>query len=195
VTAKKQNRSPKDYPLLGNDIEAYSIAETSRLFGLSIQRIRRLLSASELDGIGHRPTSTGLGYVIPISSMVAKGYKLKEVADLGSVELLADLKDEKATLEKRLKEMAEQIITIKAQAEAKEAENKVLVERADMARSSLESLRQTLDGLERVAEAKTREAFLLEQALLRIPLSLGTGKSWWQKLKKATQSDSSSTTP
>ena len=127
--------------------------------------------------------------------MVAKGYKLKEVADLGSVELLADLKDEKATLEKRLKEMAEQIITIKAQAEAKEAENKVLVERADMARSSLESLRQTLDGLERVAEAKTREAFLLEQALLRIPLSLGTGKSWWQKLKKATQSDSSSTTP
>jgi len=194
VTAKKLNRSPKDYPLLGEEIEAYSIAETSRLFGLSIQRIRRLLSASELDGIGHRPTPTGLGYVIPLASMVAKGYSLKEVADLGSVELLADLKDEKEALEKLLKDMRAEVIKITALANSREEENKVLAERAEMARSSLDSLRKTLDDLAKVAETKTREAFLLEQALLRIPLSLGTGRSWWQKLKKATQPDSPTNT-
>ena len=175
----KQN-SPKDLPLLPETVEAYSIAETAQRFGLSVQRVRKLVASGKLDGLGHRPSPTGLAYAIPAEAMEKAGYKAENPLGVASNEEVTQLR---ATIEKLELELG--------QAQALATERK---EDTSSAKAQLDGLRETLTRLQALVEAKTREAFLLEQALLRVPLALGTGSSWWQK-RKAKKAESPTTTP
>ena len=189
----KQN-SPKDLPLLPETVEAYSIAETAQRFGLSVQRVRKLVASGKLDGLGHRPSPTGLAYALPAEAMEKAGYKAENPLGVASNEEVTQLR---ATIEKLELELG--------QAQALATERKEEIARLDSvrqkaeedtssAKAQLDGLRETLTRLQASVEAKTREAFLLEQALLRVPLALGTGSSWWQK-RKAKKAESPTTTP
>jgi hypothetical protein len=179
--SKKPKQSPADLPLVAEEVEAYSIAETARLFGLSTQQVRRLVGEGRLDGVGHRPTPTGLGYFVPRASMEARGYVLKAPTSSEEVEAL---KAEKDALEARLTALQAELeaaqTAVKASAEATGRAE----EAASTARANLEGLRTELDKAKALAEAKARESYLLEQALLRLPLALGTGSSWWQRVRR-----------
>jgi DNA-binding transcriptional MerR regulator len=179
--SKKPKQSPADLPLLGPDIEAYSIAETARLFGLSTQQVRRLVNEGRLEGVGHRATPTGLGYYVPRAAMEARGYVLK--APTSSEEAEA-LKAEKEALEARIRALTAELEAAQARAKtAADAAGKA-EEAASTARANLAGLRTELDKAQALAEAKARESYLLEQALLRLPLALGTGSSWWQRVRR-----------
>ena len=189
----KQN-SPKDLPLLPETVEAYSIAETAQRFGLSVQRVRKLVASGKLDGLGHRPSPTGLAYAIPADAMEKAGYKAENPLGVASNEEVTQLRE-------NLRVLSEDFRTVEALAEKRRGEilslefaKQKAESDAISAQAQLNGLRETLTRLEALAEAKTREAFLLEQALLRVPLALGTGSSWWQK-RKAKKADSPTTTP
>jgi chromosome segregation ATPase len=120
--------------------------------------------------------------------MEAKGYALKGPTSSAEMEAL------KAALAATQAETE----ALKAASEASRAEMERLrgelakaEEATSSARANLTGLRTELDKAQALAEAKARESFLLEQALLRLPLALGTGSSWWQKArrKKATEAE------
>jgi len=179
--SKKPKQSPAELPLLGPEIEAYSIAETARLFGLSTQQVRRLVNEGRLDGVGHRVTPTGLGYYVPRAAMEARGYVLK--APTSSAEAEA-LKAEKEALEARIAALTAELEAQQARVrEATEAAGKS-DEAARLWLTQLEQVRVELDKAHALADAKARESYLLEQALLRLPLALGTGSSWWQRVRR-----------
>lgn len=179
--AKKPKQTPADLPLIPDDVEAYSIPETARLFGLSTQQVRRLVGDGRLDGVGHRPTPTGLGYFVPRAGMEARGYVLAAPTSSEEVTALqAQLEALRAEIE-AAKVERERIST--EMDEAREETAKAL-EVASMARANLAGLHVELDKARASAEAKARESYLLEQALLRLPLALGTGGSWWQRVRK-----------
>ena len=189
----KQN-SPTDLPLLPETVEAYSIAETAQRFGLSVQRVRKLVASGKLEGLGHRPSPTGLAYAIPADAMEKAGYKAENPLGVASNEEVTQLRE-------NLRVLSEDFRTVEALAEKRQEEilrlefaKQKAESDAISAQAQLNGLRETLTRLEALAEAKTREAFLLEQALLRVPLALGTGSSWWQK-RKAKKADSPTTTP
>jgi hypothetical protein len=126
--------------------------------------------------------------------MEKAGYKPENPLGVASSEEVAQLR---ATVERLSLELG--------QAQALATERKEELVRLDLvrqkaeedtssAKAQLAGLRETLTRLEALAEAKTREAFLLEQALLRVPLALGTGSSWWQK-RKAKKAETPTTTP
>ena len=179
--SKKPKQTPADLPLLGPEIEAYSISETARLFGLSTQQVRRLVNEGRLDGVGHRVTPTGLGYYVPRAAMEARGYSLK--APTSSEETEA-LKAEKEALEARIAALTVELEAQQARGKAAEENATKAEEAASMARANLAGLRVELDKAVAAAEAKARESYLLEQALLRLPLALGTGSSWWQRVRR-----------
>lgn len=183
--SKKPKQTPADLPLIPDDVEAYSIAETARLFGLSTQQVRRLVGDGRLDGVGHRPTPTGLGYYVPRAAMEARGYALKVATSSDETALLKDrlaateealaaLRQER---EKLLGEMAKERHELQATTKASE-------EKASLWLANYKGLTVELDKARAAAEAKARESYLLEQALLRLPLALGTGESWWQRVRK-----------
>ncbi len=183
--SKKPKQTPADLPLIPDDVEAYSIAETARLFGLSTQQVRRLVGDGRLDGVGHRPTPTGLGYYVPRAAMEARGYVLKVATSSDEAALLRDrlaaaeealaaLRQER---EKLLGEMAKERHELQASTKASE-------EKASLWLANYQGLTVELDKARAAAEAKARESYLLEQALLRLPLALGTGTSWWQRVRK-----------
>ncbi len=183
--SKKPKQTPADLPLIPDDVEAYSIAETARLFGLSTQQVRRLVGDGRLDGVGHRPTPTGLGYYVPRAAMEARGYVLKVATSSDEAALLRDrlaateealaaLRQER---EKLLGEMAKERHELQASTRASE-------EKASLWLANYQGLTVELDKARAAAEAKARESYLLEQALLRLPLALGTGTSWWQRVRK-----------
>lgn len=149
--------SPKNLPLLPVSVEAYSIAETAQRHGLSVQRVRKLVASGKLVGLGQRPSPTGLGYSIPVEAMTKAGYGLGETK--GAV---------------ALKVLLEEAVTQRQKAE----------ETLETSRSQVNGLREAVTRLEALVEAKSRESYLLEQALLRIPLAVGTGSSWWQRVKR-----------
>jgi hypothetical protein len=189
----KQN-SPKDLPLLPETVEAYSIAETAQRFGLSVQRVRKLVASGKLEGLGHRPSPTGLAYAIPAEAMEKAGYKAENPLGVASNEEVTQLR---ATIEKLELELVEAraLATERKEEQARLSAELLKVEESNsLARIQLAGVRETVTRLEALAEAKTRESFLLEQALLRVPLALGTGSSWWQK-RKAKKADSPTTTP
>jgi len=159
VTTRTAKTSPKDLPLLPETVEAYSIAETAQRHGLSVQRVRKLVASGKLEGLGHRPSPTGLGYAIPVEAMTQAGYGLGET---------------KGAEAETLKALLEEAVVQRQKAE----------ETLETSRSQVNGLRESVTRLEALVLAKTRESFLLEQALLRVPLALGTGSSWWQKVKK-----------
>lgn len=176
--SKKPKQTPADLPLIPDDVEAYSIAETARLFGLSTQQVRRLVGDGRLDGVGHRPTPTGLGYYVPRAAMEARGYATTP-----------STADEMKALEERLEALKSELAAdreergriIEEMAEArKKAEDS-----ASLWQANYKGLTVELDKAQALAEAKMRESYLLEQALLRMPLALGTGSSgWWQRLTR-----------
>lgn len=171
----KNKQSPADLPLVPEDVEAYSIAETARLFGISPQQVRRLIGEGRLEGVGHRPTKTGLAYFVPRAAMEARGYAAKaQTASEAEEALKAQVEALKAS------EAA-----LRAEAERLKAEKEKAEEAATSARSTVEFLRGELSKAEFVAIAKGRESYLLEQALLRLPLALGSGKpTLWSRLRR-----------
>jgi len=183
--SKKPKQTPADLPLLGPEIEAYSISETARLFGLSTQQVRRLVNEGRLDGVGHRATPTGLGYYVPRAAMEARGYSLKAPTSSEETEALKAANEvllaRIAALAAELK--ADQDDRVRILAEMAEARKKA-EESASLWQSNYQGLTVELDKARAAAEAKARESYLLEQALLRLPLALGTGTSWWQRVRR-----------
>jgi hypothetical protein len=185
---KKLKQNLADLPLVADEVEAYSIAETARLFGLSTQQVRRLVNEGRLDGVGHRPTPTGLGYFVPRASMEARGYVLK--APTSSEEAEA-LKAEKEALEARLKALQAELEAAQTAAKASAEATGRAEEAASSAKVELDQAKIMLLATKALADAKARESYLLEQALLRLPLVLDDNRSWWQRMlgKKPTEAE------
>lgn len=169
--------------------EGYSIPEIGQMFGLSTQRVRRIIKEGKLGTLELVPTKAGPAYRIPVELMVGAGYELKNPTGNASGAEVEALKASLEASEKQVLELRSQVLEL----------DKAKQDR-DSAQANLDGLRRTLDSLQASLEAKTREVFLLEQSLLRIPLAIGTGTSWWQKLKSKakeanTPPDTSTATP
>jgi hypothetical protein len=180
--------------------EGYSIPEIGQMFGLSTQRVRRIIKEGKLGTLELVPTKAGPAYRIPVELMVGAGYELKNPTGNASG---AEVEALKASLEastKREIELNERLFHLDHAKQDQWKDLQIANEQRDSAQANLDGLRRTLDSLQASLEAKTREVFLLEQSLLRIPLAVGTGTSWWQKLKSKaketnTPSDTSTATP
>ena len=173
--------------------EGYSIPEIGQMFGLSTQRVRRIIKEGKLGTLELVPTKAGPAYRIPVELMVGAGYELKNPTGNASG---AEVEALKASLI----EVNLRLFDIQAKGDRHWHELQIANEQRDSAQANLDGLRKTLDTLQASLEAKTREVFLLEQSLLRIPLAVGTGTSWWQKLKSKakeanTPPDTSTATP
>lgn len=177
--SKKPKQTPADLPLLGPEIEAYSISETARLFGLSTQQVRRLVNEGRLDGVGHRVTPTGLGYYVPRAAMEARGYSLKSPTSSEETEAL---KAEKQALEARIAALTAELEAQQARGKAAEENAAKAGEEVSTVKASLAQLQLDLDKAQFVATAKARESYILEQALLRMPLALDGNRSWWRRM-------------
>ena len=180
--------------------EGYSIPEIGQMFGLSTQRVRRIIKEGKLGALELVPTKAGPAYRIPVELMVGAGYELKNPTGNASGAEVEALKASLLDSAKRENELNKQIIQLTDAKRDQQNEVRTANEQRDSAQANLDGLRKTLDTLQASLEAKTREVFLLEQSLLRIPLAIGTGTSWWQKLKSKaketnTPSDTSTATP
>ena len=170
------------------------------MFGLSTQRVRRIIKEGKLGTLELVPTKAGPAYRIPVELMVGAGYELKNPTGNASG---AEVEALKASLEastKREIELNERLFHLDHAKQDQWKDLQIANEQRDSAQANLDGLRRTLDSLQASLEAKTREVFLLEQSLLRIPLAVGTGTSWWQKLKNKaketnTPPDTSTATP
>ena len=170
------------------------------MFGLSTQRVRRIIKEGKLGTLELVPTKAGPAYRIPVELMVGAGYELKNPTGNASG---AEVEALKASLEastKREIELNERLYQLTNAKQDQWKDLQIANEKRDSAQANLDGLRRTLDSLQASLEAKTREAYLLEQSLLRIPLAVGTGTSWWQKLKSKaketnTPPDTSTATP
>ena len=170
------------------------------MFGLSTQRVRRIIKEGKLGTLELVPTKAGPAYRIPVELMVGAGYELKNPTGNASG---AEVEALKASLEARTKreiELNERLFQLTNAKQDQWKDLQIANEKRDSAQANLDGLRRTLDSLQASLEAKTREAYLLEQSLLRIPLAVGTGTSWWQKLKSKaketnTPPDTSTATP
>ena len=170
------------------------------MFGLSTQRVRRIIKEGKLGTLELVPTKAGPAYRIPVELMVGAGYELKNPTGNASG---AEVEALKASLEastKREIELNERLFQLTNAKQDQWKDLQIANEKRDSAQANLDGLRRTLDSLQASLEAKTREAYLLEQSLLRIPLAVGTGTSWWQKLKSKaketnTPPDTSTATP
>ena len=169
--------------------EGYSIPEIAQMFGLSTQRVRRIIKEGKLGTLELVPTKAGPAYRIPIKLMLLAGYEIVNPEGNATGAEVQALKTSLEASEKLVQQLRSQVVELD---KAKE--------QRDSAQANLDGLRKTLDTLQASLEAKTREAYLLEQSLLRIPIAIGTGTSWWQKLKSKakeanTPPDTSTATP
>lgn len=180
--------SLSELPLVPEEVEAYSIAETARLFGLSTQQVRRLVNEGRLDGVGQRPTPTGLGYFVPRAAMEGRGYVLKAATSSEEAEAL---KAEKQALEERLKALQAELEAAQTAAKASAEATGRAEEATQTAKVELDQVKIMLLATKALADAKARESHLLEQALLRLPLVLDDNRTWWQKMlgKKPTEAE------
>ena len=92
--------------------EGYSIPEIGQMFGLSTQRVRRIIKEGKLGTLELVPTKAGPAYRIPVELMVGAGYELKNPTGNASGAEVEALKASLLDSAKRENELHKQIIQL-----------------------------------------------------------------------------------